>query len=102
MYKANILIYFLLVIGAIGTGVLVVKKRGKEALISLIYKAEYIFDWKKSGKEKLKYVMQQAVEKVPFLARWMINEETISRLVEVLQKDFHETKIFKEKINKTK
>lgn len=95
MNKTEILGYVALFIAVLGTCLYTLKIKGKAALTELIQKAEYIFDWKGSGKEKLKYVLVQGAKKVPKLAKWQVNEKTISRLVDTLQKDFEEVRAYK-------
>lgn len=85
---SGILLILLLVIGFI-----VAQKYGINTLKYLIMKAEYIFDWKGSGKEKFKYVLDEAQKIIPVPFKWFVTIETIDRLVESLQPEF------KEKIN---
>lgn len=61
---------------------------GKDALKSLIKKAEYIFDWEGSGKDKLKYVVDKYKDIVPAPYKWFVDLKIIERLVEVLQPEF--------------
>lgn len=77
----------------------VYKIKGKDALIGLIIKAELIFDWKGSGKEKLTYVLEQAQKLVKPPFSWFVNIQTIERLVKALQPEFDKLKKDKEAAN---
>lgn len=95
MNKTEILGYVALFIAVLGTWLYTLKVKGKAALVELIQKAEYIFDWKNAGKEKLKYVLVQGAHKLPKGTKWLLNEKTISRLVDTLQQDFEEVRAYK-------
>lgn len=76
----------------LGVGFWIVRKYGLDTLKFLIMKAEYIFDWKGSGKEKFAYVLNEAQKVIPVPFKWFITIKTIDRLVESLQTDFKEKK----------
>lgn len=75
----------ILLLLAVVVAFLVYKAKGASAVRELILQAEYIFDWKGSGKEKANYVLEKARTLVPAPYRWFLSLEFISRLVSSMQ-----------------
>lgn len=84
-----------LFIGIVALYVYVLRVKGREAVLTLIRKAEYLFDLKGKGKEKLQYVIDNARTFVPVPYRWFISVELINKLVAMLQPEFKEDKEIK-------
>lgn len=84
-----------LFIGIVALYVYVLRIKGREAVLTLIRKAEYLFDLKGKGKEKLQYVIDNARTFVPVPYRWFISVELINKLVAMLQPEFKEDKEIK-------
>lgn len=84
-----------LFIGIVALYVYVLRIKGREAVLTLIRKAEYLFDLKGKGKEKLQYVIDNARTFVPVPYRWFISIELINKLVAMLQPEFKEDKEIK-------
>lgn len=85
----------ILFIGIVALYVYVLRIKGREAVLTLIRKAEYLFDLKGKGKEKLQYVIDNARTFVPVPYRWFISVELINKLVAMLQPEFKEDKEIK-------
>lgn len=81
-----------LFIGIVALYVYVLRIKGREAVLTLIRKAEYLFDLKGKGKEKLQYVIDNARTFVPAPYKWFISVELINKLVAMLQPEFKEDK----------
>lgn len=73
----------------------VLRTTGREAVLTLIRKAEYLFDLKGKGKEKLQYVIDNAKSFVPAPYKWFISIELINKLVSMLQPEFKADKDMK-------
>nr|DAP25031.1 MAG TPA: holin [Bacteriophage sp.] len=84
-----------LFIGIVALYVYVLRIKGREAVLTLIRKAEYLFDLKGQGKEKLQYVIDNARTFVPAPYKWFISVELINKLVAMLQPEFKEDKKIK-------
>lgn len=84
-----------LFIGIVALYVYVLRVKGREAVLTLIRKAEYLFDLKGKGKEKLQYVIDNARTFVPVPYRWFVSVELINKLVAMLQPEFKEDKEIK-------
>lgn len=84
-----------LFIGIVALYVYVLRIKGREAVLTLIRKAEYLFDLKGKGKEKLQYVIDNARTFVPAPYKWFISVELINKLVAMLQPEFKEDKKIK-------
>ncbi len=95
MNKNEIIGTIFLIYFTISSCFLVLKVKGKEALKRLIIKAEFIFDWKGAGQEKLKYVLNNAQKNVPIPFKWFLKPEIINRLVEQMKNDLIEAKEIK-------
>lgn len=85
-----------LFIGIVALYVYVLRVKGREALLTLIRKAEYLFDLKGKGKEKLQYVIDNAKSFVPAPYKWFISIELINKLVAMLQPEFKANKDMKQ------
>lgn len=95
LFISTIVIFVVLV----GMVVYILRTKGRDALLSLIKKAEYLFDLKGKGKDKLNYVLDNAKKFVPAPYKWFISINLINKLVAMLQPDFKLDKEEKEKIN---
>ena len=84
-----------LFIGIVALYVYVLRIKGREAVLTLIRRAEYLFDLKGKGKEKLQYVIDNAKTFVPAPYKWFISVELINKLVAMLQPEFKEDKEIK-------
>ena len=84
-----------LFIGIVALYVYILRIKGREAVLTLIRKAEYLFDLKGKGKEKLQYVIDNARTFVPAPYKWFISIELINKLVAMLQPEFKEDKEIK-------
>lgn len=84
-----------LFIGIVALYVYVLRIKGREAVLTLIRRAEYLFDLKGKGKEKLQYVIDNAKIFVPAPYKWFISVELINKLVAMLQPEFKEDKQIK-------
>ena len=84
-----------LLVVIVGLVVYILRTKGREAVLTLIRKAEYLFDLKGKGKEKLQYVIDNARTFVPAPYRWFISIELINKLVAMLQPEFKEDKEIK-------
>lgn len=84
-----------LLVAIVGLVVYILRTKGREAVLTLIRKAEYLFDLKGKGKEKLQYVIDNARTFVPVPYRWFISIELINKLVAMLQPEFKEDKEIK-------
>jgi hypothetical protein len=84
-----------LFIGIVALYVYILRIKGREAVLTLIRKAEYLFDLKGKGKEKLQYVIDNAKTFVPAPYKWFISVELINKLVAMLQPEFKEDKEIK-------
>lgn len=84
-----------LLVVIVGLVVYILRTKGREAVLTLIRKAEYLFDLKGKGKEKLQYVIDNARTFVPAPYKWFISVELINKLVAMLQPEFKEDKEIK-------
>jgi hypothetical protein len=84
-----------LLVVIVGLVVYILRTKGREAVLTLIRKAEYLFDLKGKGKEKLQYVIDNARTFVPAPYKWFISIELINKLVAMLQPEFKEDKKIK-------
>ena len=85
-----------LFVAIVGLVIYVLRTKGREALLGLIKKAEYLFDLKGKGKEKLQYVIDNAKSFVPAPYKWFISIELINKLVAMLQPEFKADKDIKQ------
>lgn len=87
------IVLFVIIVGLV---IYILRTKGKEAVLTLIRKAEYLFDLKGKGKEKLQYVIDNAKSFVPAPYKWFISIELINKLVAMLQPEFKADKDMKQ------
>ena len=63
----SIIVLFVIIVGLV---IYILRTKGREAVLTLIRKAEYLFDLKGKGKEKLQYVIDNAKSFVPAPYKW--------------------------------
>lgn len=84
---------FVIIVGLV---VYVLRTKGRDAVLTLIRKAEYLFDLKGQGKEKLQYVIDNAKSFVPAPYKWFVSVGLINKLVAMLQPEFKADKDIKQ------